>query len=205
MKPTKPERVGASQPILVVRPTSVGRMATRAAALGGLLLSLGCAARSRPPAAAVLTGVTSVRVLENEATQPSPSEAQADTITPAFASDGNKLPEYPPYALGGGCQNGVVPIRVYVGTDGNVSAVRPIPSRPVPTDRCHSAFWVATYAAVQGWRFAPAFRQTPRPGPDLDGDGRPDRTNWEQTPVVIYLDFEFTFRVVNGKGEVQSR
>ena len=178
---------------------------TRAVALGGLLLSLGCAARYRPPAVAIPTGVTSVRVLENEATQPSSSEAQAERITPAFASAENKLPEYPPYALRGGCQDGVIPIRVYVGTDGNVSAVQPIPDRPVPTDRCHSAFWVATYAAVRGWRFAPAFRQTPRPGRDVDGDGRPDLTNWEQTPVAIYLDFEFTFRIVNGKGEVQSR
>jgi hypothetical protein len=178
-------------------------MGTRAVALGGLLLSLGCAARSRPPAAVALTGATSVRVLENEATQASPSETPAETITPAFASDGNKLPEYPPYALRGGCQDGVVPIRVYVGADGNVSAVKPIPSRPVPADRCHSAFWVATYAAVQGWRFAPAFRQTPRPGRDVDGDGRPDLTDWEQTPIAIYLDVEFTFRAVSGKGQVQ--
>jgi len=99
----------------------------------------------------------------------------------------------------------VIPIRVCVGTDGNVSAVQPIPDRPVPAGRCHSAFWVATYAAVRGWRFAPAFRQTPRPGRDVDGDGRPDLTSWEQTPVAIYLDFEFTFRIVSGKGEVLSR
>jgi hypothetical protein len=181
------------------------RRMTRAVALGGLLLSLGCAAHSRPPAVAMPTGVTSVRVLQSEGTQPSPSETRAETITPAFASAENKLPEYPPYALRGGCQDGVVPVRVYVGPDGNVSAVKTIPSRPVPADRCESAFWVATYAAVRGWRFAPAFRQTPRPGPDVDGDGRPDRTNWEQMPVAIYLDFEFTFRIVGGKGEVQSR
>jgi hypothetical protein len=207
MKLTSVERIGRSQLISGVRPTSGMRVRTRAVALGGLLLSARCGARSRPPLvapAATPTGVTSVRVLDNNAKQP-PPDTQVETITPAFASDDNELPVYPPYALRAGCGYGVVPIRVYVGTDGNVSTVKSISNRPVADDQCHSAFWAATSGAVQRWRFAPAIRQTPKPGADVDGDGRPDLTRWEQTPVMIYLDFEFTFRVVEGKGEVQPR
>ncbi len=177
-------------------------------AVGGLLLSLGCAARTPPPSVVSVgppTGVTSVRVLGDEAAPPPPAEPDAEKITPAFASEENKLPEYPAYALRHGCQLGVVPVRIYVGADGNVSTVKPVPGRPVANDWCHSAFSGSTYAAVQRWRFAPAFRQTPHPGADIDGDGRPDLTKWEQTPITVYLDFEFTFRVVGGKGEVQSR
>ena len=56
-----------------------------------------------------------------------------------------------------------------------------------------------------GWRFSPAYRQTPKPGPDADGDGKPDFSQWEQEAVTIYLDFEFTFQVVEGKGQVLAR
>ncbi len=173
---------------------------------GALVLAAGCSVRQpqavttpEPPR----KGETSVRVLTEESS--APSDAEVETITPAYASDDNELPEYPPYALEAGCRQGVVPIRVYVAADGSVESVRSIPSRPLAEDQCHSAFWAATCVAVQSWRFAPAFRQTPAPGPDFDGDGQPDFTRWEQTPIMIYLDFEFTFRVVDGKGEVRSR
>jgi len=146
-----------------------------------------------------------VRVLEADSAPPPPGDAIVETITPAFASEENKLPEYPGYALAAGCQQGSVALRVYVGADGNVAKVSAVPGRPLPDDPCHSAFWAATYAAVREWRFAPAFRQVPSPGPDGDGDGRPDYTRWEQTPIMIYLDFEFTFRVIDGKGRVWSR
>lgn len=98
-----------------------------------------------------------------------------------------------------------MPIRVFVGEDGNVARVKPVPNRPVAGDQCHSAFWASTCSAVQEWRFSPAFRQTSRPGPDVDKDGRPDYSAWTQTPVMIYLDFEFTFRVVGGEGKVRSK
>jgi len=99
----------------------------------------------------------------------------------------------------------VVPVRVHIGADGNVASVRSVPHHPIADDPCHSAFWVAVYTAVSGWKFAPAFRQTPMAGPDHDGDGRPDFTRWHQTAIAIYLDFEFLFSVVAGKGEVRSR
>lgn len=183
-------------------------MRLSAAVLGSTLLCAACAARQAPPVAgpaATRQGSTSVRVLESDSKAPQPGEAVAETITPAFASDENKLPEYPAYALKAGCREGTVPIRLHIGEDGNVARVSAVPDRAVADDACHSAFWAATYGAVRAWRFAPAFRQVPRPGADIDGDGRPDYTRWEQTPIMIYLDFEFSFRVVEGKGRVSSQ
>jgi len=179
-----------------------------AIALGQLLLVAACGARQRPPEVVPLQtreGVTSVRVLHDEIGKAPRPEVEVDRITPAYASDENKLPEYPVYALKAGCQQGVVPIRMTIGADGNVASVAPIPDRPVEKDQCHSAFWAAVCTTVQEWRFAPAFRLTSEPGPDADGDGHPDSTWRRQTPIAIYLDLEFTFRVVNGRGEVVSR
>jgi hypothetical protein len=175
----------------------------------GLLLLIGsaCSARHQAdvvPAQAEREGRTSVRVLTGPGGSGAP-DATVETITAAYASDQNQLPIYPAYALKAGCQNGVVPVRVHIGSDGNVSAVRTIPANPVAEDQCHSAFWVAAYTAVSAWKFAPAFRQTPIPGPDYDGDGRPDITRWKQEAVPIYVDFEFLFTVAKGRGEVRSR
>lgn len=129
---------------------------------------------------------------------PDPS---AERITPAYASPENKLPEYPAHALRAGCRDGLVPVRVYIGTDGNVAAQRDIPDRPLPADECHMAFRAAVQGVVDDWRFAPAFRQTPVPGPDP----RAPIMRWKQTPITIYLDFEFSFQVVQGKGVVRTR
>jgi hypothetical protein len=177
------------------------------AAAAGLALSAACGTRPARVAAPApeRSGTSSVRVLENPDRKPAAVDALVERITPAFASDANALPAYPDYALAAGCRDGTVAIRVQVGDDGNVSRVEYVPDRPIAEDRCHSAFWAATSSAVQAWRFAPAFRQTPHPGPDLDGDGRPDFTRWEQSPAAIYLDFEFAFRVVEGRGQVQER
>lgn len=180
-------------------------MTRRLAAMAWLALA-GCAARQSPPgpaAASSLEGRTSVRVLQSHSPEP-PAPTGAE-ITPAFASEQNELPEYPSFALRAGCQAGVVPIRVFVGPDGNVTRTGSIPGHPMADDLCHGAFWAATASAVRRWRFSPAYRQTPAPGPDVDGDGAPDFSRWEHEPVTIYLDFEFTFRVVGGRGQVFAR
>ena len=58
-------------------------------------------------------------------------------------------------------------------------------------------------ACRHGWKFSPSHRMTAVPGPERDG--QPGLTRWEQTPVAIYLDFEFVFEVVAGKGIVRSK
>jgi outer membrane biosynthesis protein TonB len=174
----------------------------------GVLLVTGAACSARRQAAVLPAqpereGVTSVRVLTDPTASAAP-DITAERVTAAQASDQNQLPVYPAYALKSGCQGGSVPVRVHIGTDGNVSAVRSIPNHPIADDQCHSAFWVAVYNAVSTWKFAPAFRQTPYPGPDVDGDGKSDVMRWKQEAVAIYVDFEFMFRVVDGKGEVRT-
>ena len=170
-------------------------------------LALACAGRRQitaPPDANTREGRSSVRILAPPESGAGSLEPSDVSITPAYASPENALPEYPAYALKAGCRSGVVPVRVYVGADGNVTAQRDIPGRPLAGDQCHSAFRAAVQGVVQTWTFAPAFRQTHRPGPD-PGDGRPPLPVWEQSPIPIYLDFEFLFQVVEGKGVVRSR
>jgi hypothetical protein len=99
-----------------------------------------------------------------------------------------------------------VPVRVHINAEGNVQAQRDVPDHPLPNDPCHVAFRAAVQAAVQGWRYAPAFHEKKVPGPDIDKDGKPDFERWVQDgAVAIYIDYEFLFRVVNGKGEVRTR
>lgn len=172
------------------------------------LVAAACAAHRRVDPPVVETppeGRTSVRLLNADTSGSGTPDPSAERITPAYASADNRLPEYPAYALKAGCRGGAVPVRIYVGPDGNVAAQRDVPDRPLAADQCHVAFRAAVQSAVAGWKFAPAFRQKPLPGPDRNGDGRPDFTRWEQTAVMIYLDFEFSFAVVEGKGVVRTR
>jgi hypothetical protein len=180
-----------------------------AAAVAILLMTSSCAHKPAPaPPVAPADdpkGRTSVRLLNPPEIKPG-AEEPTERLTPAFASEENKLPEYPAYALKNGCRDGSVPVRVHINTEGNVSAQRDVPEHPLPNDPCLVAFRAAVQAAVQDWRFAPAFRQKKVPGPDIDKDGKPDFERWvQQGPVAIYLDFEFLFRVVGGKGEVRTR
>ena len=153
-------------------------------------------------------GKTSVRVLNAPEDPPAGGGTgepapPAERITPAYASPDNPLPEYPASALKAGCGDGIVAVRVHLNVDGNVSAQRDVPGRPLPADDCHMAFRAAIQSAVNTWRFAPAFRQTPVPDPAADP--RAPVLRWKQEPIAIYLDFEFTFAVVGGRGIVRRR
>lgn len=176
-------------------------------ALFAVLLAVSACSTRRPPAAPPddpLAGKTSVRVLNAEIGPGSPAPSDVK-ITPVYAHEENKLPEYPAYALKAGCRTGKVPVRVTIGADGNVSGQADVPGRPLPSDPCLVAFRAAVQGAVKDWRFAPAFRQQAVPGPDRDGDGRPDFARWEQTAIAVHVDFEFTFEVVGGKAVVRTR
>jgi outer membrane biosynthesis protein TonB len=159
------------------------------------LLFLSCGSHRHmgaPVLEASREGQTSVRVLSAPGAAPSNSEPTNVTITPAYPSPDNAVPVYPMDALKAGCRDGVVPVRVYVGSDGNVTDDRDIPGRPLSADSCHPSFRAAVQAAVRAWKFAPAFRQTTGERP-------------EQYPIAVYLDYEFSFRVVEGKGTVLAR
>jgi hypothetical protein len=179
-------------------------MRTRAAALL-LVAATGCAKHPPPPPPSPPPeGRTSARVLVDASIEAGPPKP-AEMITNIFAKDDNPLPEYPAYALRHGCTKGTVAVRLVIGADGNVSRQQDVPGRPLGADPCLVAFRAAVQTAVSGWRFSPAFRLRRVPGPDRDGDGRPDFERWEQTPIAVYVDYEFLFEVVAGKGVVRSR
>ena len=191
----------------MTRIVKMGRLKTSGVA-ALVLVAVACHAR-RPPLVPVATskpeGRTSVRVLKADANASAGiPDPMSERLTPAYASPDNTLPVYPGYALKAGCRDGLVPVRVYVGPDGNVASQRDIPDRPLRDDQCHSAFRAAVQSAVASWRFAPAFRQTPFLAPGQK-DGQPPITRWHQTPVTIFVDFEFAFSVVDGKGVVTGR
>jgi hypothetical protein len=168
-----------------------------------LLGGLACARQVPAPTLAPPEGRTSFRALVPAGADKATVEAASETITPAYASPDNQPPEYPAYALEAGCRSGTVPVRVFVGADGNVTGQKDIPGRPLPGDNCHVAFRAAVQGTVNGWKFAPAYRVASVPRPTRDGE--PGITRWDQSPIPVYLDFEFFFEVVAGKGVVRSR
>jgi hypothetical protein len=174
-----------------------------------LIIMVAAACAHRPPVAPPAPeGTTSVRVLTAPESAPAGGATgepapPAERITPAYASADNRLPDYPASALKAGCGGGIVAVRVHLNVEGNVSAQRDVPGRPLPADDCHMAFRASIQSAVNAWRFAPAFRQTPVRDPAADPSAPVLR--WKQEPIAVYLDFEFTFAVVAGKGVVRTR
>jgi hypothetical protein len=163
-----------------------------------LIVVLGAASCRRPvaPPADPERGRSSARALtkpEVEVGAPRPTDV---AITPVYASDENSLPEFPAYALKNGCRGGVVAPRVYVGADGNVTGQGDVPARPVPAGPCFVAFHAAVQTAVKQWRFAPAFRMERLAAPVQ---------KWKQTAIAVYVDYEFKFEVIGGKGGVRAR
>lgn len=170
-----------------------------------------CAARSavtREPAAAgelAREGRTRYRALPPPTASGGDAEVSAATLTPAYASPENALPVFPDFALRAGCDGGVVRARVFVGTDGNVTGSEDLAgSVPEARGRCPEALRGAVHAAVSRWRFAPSFRVRPVERPPA-ADGQPRPPEWEQTPVAVFLDFEFAFEIVDGEPAVRLR
>jgi outer membrane biosynthesis protein TonB len=136
-------------------------------------------------------GRTSVRVLATPDT-PRPPEKSEVTILDAEAGSENQLPEYPQAALQQGCGAGVVPIRIHIGSSGRVIRQADVPGRVLAADSCHLQFEEAVRAAVSQWGFFPAMQHVCAEGGCTD------------TPITIYLDLEFRFDVVHGKGRVRA-
>lgn len=186
-------------------------LARLVAAGAWVVVGAACAARAGVARAPVTPddpwreGRARYRALPPPATSGGAAEVSAATLTPAYASPENALPVFPDFALRAGCDGGVVRARVFVGADGNVTGSEDLAAaEPEASGRCPAALRGAVHAAVSRWRFAPAFRVRPRERPPT-ADGRPRLPEWEQTPVPVFLDFEFTFEVVDGKPAVRLR
>lgn len=124
----------------------------------------------------------------------------------AYALPENPLPVYPPQLLELGLPRQEVVVRVVIGSDGAVERFEdsPVLSRVDP--RYSSDFDEAVRSAVREWRFEPAFIRTFGPGPDNDGDGKPDfliMSGSEQ--LTSYHDLRFAFEVRDGRGVVSGK
>lgn len=162
------------------------------------VLLAGCAAKGKAPVVAApspdpLEGRTSVRILSSPDVRRAPDESRV-TEVPAQAGPENELPIYPAAALRSGCGSGVVPARIHIGTNGRIVRQGDVPGRSLASDSCHTVFAEAVRAAVSQWGFFPAMRRV------CGGDG----ANCTDTPIAIYLDLEFRFDVVDGKGIVKT-
>jgi TonB family protein len=159
-----------------------------------------CAARAKPPAGPAVPpssvdtreGHTSVRVLDSPEAR-RPSSKSRVTVVAAEAGPENKLPEYPPAALRAGCGGGVVAVRIHIGPNGRVRQSA-VPGRSPASGPCQDAFAAAVRATVSSWGFFPAMRR-------VCGD---DETGCTDSPITVYLDLEFRFEVVDGRGRVSS-
>jgi hypothetical protein len=103
---------------------------------------------------------------------------------------------------------GFVGLALVVATCGArlAPSAKPAPAaRPVPADACHAAFREATVRALRDWQFLPARREVRHESADVDGNGKPDYTWLVPEPVTIFVDLEFTFRIVEGRGVVAPK
>ncbi len=164
----------------------------------GLAVLLACCAAKRAtvvpsPSEDPLAGRSSVRILNSPEVGRVREESRV-TVVPAEAGPENALPVYPPAALQARCGSGVVPIRIHIGTNGRVVRQSEVPGRNLAGDSCHGLFAEAVRTAVSRWGFFPAMRHV------CEGDG----TACTDTPITIFLDLEFRFEVVSGKGIVTT-
>jgi hypothetical protein len=102
----------------------------------------------------------------------------------------------PPYTVG---------MRVTFDERGNVLDILPSPIAASTEGPHRPAFEDATRAALRRWHcWAPQIRKF-RPGPDADGDGKPDyRIMSDRRSLKTFFDVSFAFEVVNGVPVVKS-
>ncbi len=122
-------------------------------------------------------------------------------VVPASAWPDNMPPDYPQEALALDCGTGSVVLRIIVGPLGRVDNVQPSPQAPPEPSRCSELFYKASETALKGWRFNPQALRRFGPGPDYDGDGKPDaKMMLDQQFQTVYFDVRCDFRVENDAG-----
>lgn len=164
------------------------------------VVASGCASRAStvsPDTPPTREGRSTLRVLS----QPPAPAKRGDvevTIVPVAPGPENRLPVYPPEAFGAACGQGVVAVRVYIGTLGRVVKQLPVPGRPTPADSCHQSFSESVAETVERWGFFPALRRT-----CVRQEAAPPRCS--SVPIESYVDLEFLFEVVDGRPGVRPR
>lgn len=184
------------------------RTALAGLAAAVLLLLHGCANRpaaSRGPASPdPLRGATNATLLPDPAARGAELDENEEYRPPAPRGK-NLLPRYPEEALAARCGDGVVGLRIVIGTEGDVIDVGDSPLADSTGGGCGAEFRASAASAVRAWRFWPAEKRRLEPGEDYDKDGTPDYEKvLETTPLPVYLDIRFDFEVVGGEGRVRT-
>ena len=125
-------------------------------------------------------------------------------VQPRLRPD-NPPPKYPaeliPLRLG----PHTVSLRVTFDEQGAAWRVEPSPIAESTDDPYRSAFENALKETLMRWKCQPPRIRKFRPGPDSDGDGKPDfRIMTAQRTLKTFFDLSFTFEVVNGQPVVRS-
>lgn len=136
---------------------------------------------------------------------PRPRLETTQEVFRPLAGDENRPPVYPPRLVGLALPPHVVALRFVVGTDGCVAEILPSPLGATTLGPWTEEFVDASETALRRWRYVPGAIRTFGPGPDVDGDGRPD---WKQlestTPQRFYYDVGFGFEIVRGEPVVTA-
>ena len=118
--------------------------------------------------------------------------------------DFTPVPNYPGSALAAGCPDIALVIRIVIGINGKVFAVRDSPMDRSEASACRDAFRSAAVATAMTWKFSPGEKRKLQWSEDFDGDGVPDRRELlKVTPLAVSVDVEFSFFLTeSGEGRV---
>lgn len=166
-----------------------------------VLVAAGCTRHAAPelPSPAPDRGMTSMRFVTDS--RPIP---KGQDFEPPRARGALRMPEYPAGALAAKAGAATVVLRFVVSEEGEVTEVGDCPSAASTGGGAFAAdFRAAAVAAVRSWKFKPAEIQWLKDGTDLNGDGKPDFVRVIRSiQVPVYLDVQFDFVIVGGKGQV---
>ena len=130
-----------------------------------------------------------------------PAEVKFNRPSP---HDTKTLPVYPAAALAANDGTHREVVRIVIDTHGNVGQVLDSPVGTSDGGPFGADYRRAVDTALRTWRFEPGWLGHFGPGPDNDGDGKPDYKIMTSSELIaVYYDVRFTFEIVNGKGTVR--
>ncbi len=151
------------------------------------------------------TGGVAVKLVADP-TAPSVQLGPGEEYVEPQLNRSNPLPVYPAELVALHLPPHVVVLRVYFDKQGDAIDVRPSPVAASTDDQYREAFEQAARQSLKKWRcYAAAIRKF-RPGPDTDGDGKPDYRILEaQRYFSTFFDVSFSFEIVNGEPVVKPK
>jgi len=127
-----------------------------------------------------------------------------DFVAPRLRPE-NPPPIYPPELVPLHLTPHTVAVRVMFDERGSALSVVPSPVANSTDDPYRATFEKAVETTLMRWRCQPPRIRKFRPGPDSDGDGKPDfRILSAQRTLKTFFDVSFLFEVVNGQPVVRS-